>query len=244
MTIDGCSVSVIVEFTGLPGSGKSFLAAALVDALSATGGPAELASAAVGPEIPRLQRLARKATLAARAAVSAPRSTAAATVAIARSGQPLQQTGRRVQNWLVTNQLQRQARRRPGVHVFDQGLVQELHSLAYQGTWRGALPTAGPGPGRLGPDLLVAVRVPAEVCAARLERRVDANSRLDRMTPPDRCAWLAARHAELLEITEAWLAAHGTLVPTRLLVLVNADDSPSALAELTRQMLAAVRAVG
>ena len=231
--------SVIVEFTGLPGAGKSFLAAALVEALGA-----DALLATVGPGVPTVRRLARKAALVGRAVGRSPVPTVRAVATLARSGQPLPQLVRRTQNSLVVRELLRVARSRPGVHVADQGLVQELHSLAYEGSWRGALDVAGPGPGRAGADLLIAVRVPAAVAVDRLARRADANSRLDRMAPADRPAWLAAQAAQLLEITEAWRSAHGSVVPTQFLVIDNDDDSPAALAELTRQMLAAVRSVG
>ena len=57
-------------------------------------------------------------------------------IAVARSGQSMGDFVHRAQNWLVVRALFRRSRRRSGVHLFDQGVVQELCSIGYRGDWR------------------------------------------------------------------------------------------------------------
>lgn len=235
---------MIVEFSGLPGSGKSFLARHLVAELQRSGTRAADGLDRIGPNVATGTRLLRKARLAARSVLGEPARSVRSVRAIAGSGQPVAQAVRRTQNWLVVRRRMAEARATAGVHVFDQGVVQELHSLAYAGRWRDAVAPADPGTRRVGPDLLVSLRVTPELAARRLAGRTDAGSRLDRMPAAARLPWLAERAVELVTVEDAWLGAHAAAVPTTRLVLEVTDDDPATLAELTRRMLEAVRSAG
>jgi hypothetical protein len=174
--------ALIVEFSGIPGVGKSSVAHAVAAALATTGQSVDEPLLFVAPALARSRRLRRKLRLAAFEAVTHPLSSGTLAIAVARSGQSMGDFVHRVQNWLVVRALFRRSRRRSGVHLFDQGVVQELCSIGYRGDWRAALRSAAPGADDLAPDLIVRVTAPVEAVQQRLAARAGADRGESRST--------------------------------------------------------------
>ncbi len=232
---------MVVEFTGVPGAGKSHLARLLVAALRAEGIPAIDALERVGPGVDAPRRLSRKAAAAGVELALHPIAGAVLLVRAVRSGQSIRQLARRMQNWLVISRLLRRARWCGGVHVFDQGLVQELHSFGYAGSWTGLVASAGGGHRRRAADLLVHVVVAPAVAADRLAARPSANSRLDEMDPQAQLAWLERQGGVLDQVVAHWCAVHTVGASTRL---VAVDNDGADVDRLVRSLSAVVRSGG
>ena len=201
--------ALIVEFSGIPGVGKSSVAHAVAAALATTGQSVDEPLSFVSPALARSRRLLRKLRLAAFEAVTHPLSSGTLAIAVARSGQSMGDFVHRVQNWLVVRALFRRSRRRSGVHLFDQGVVQELCSIGYRGDWRAALRSAAPGADDLAPDLIVRVTAPVEAVQQRLAARAGAQSRLESLSHHEQEAALRRQAIELDEIELAWLERFG-----------------------------------
>ena len=212
------AASVIVELCGPPGSGKSRVAHALVSSLAEVGVAVSEPVACIGPHRPVVPRTLLKLSLVAGELFHAPMGSVRAVCAIA-IGQPtLRDQVARSATWLAVRGLIRRSRRLPGVHVFDQGVVQELGSIAYRGA---SLPTAASGPGRarLGPDVLVRLDVAPAVCAMRLADRPGSESRVERGTV---LACEVARFADRsAREAAAWQERWGVTIPTQVLVVPN-----------------------
>ena len=205
---------VIVELCGIPGSGKSTLARDLVAELDRRGCSADLPLEDVSPRAPKWHRLWRKGWRAGVELAIHPRTSAMAIREVIRSRQP---TGRdkvaRSLNWLVLRASLRRARHTPGIHVFDQGVIQELGSLGYRGEVGAATEIADPGDDLLAPDVVVVVDVDLVVAAERLARRPGQESRLED-AGLDRLGELE-RYEGLIEgLLGSWLENYGGHVPT------------------------------
>lgn len=226
-----------VELCGLPGAGKSFLAQSLAEHLAAHGVRVAQPLAAVAPTRPRGRRLVAKLWIAVRELAFAPLGSVRALAAIHRSGQPLRDVLHRSLNWLVVRGLYRRARRGPGVHVFEQGIVQELCSIGYEGDWRPCLAVAGPGGARLGPDVLISVAAPIETAARRVEVRPGMQSRIERLGPAARRGELGRQADALATIEKAWLERYGGILGTRRIEVRNDGER---LTETLQTLTAAV----
>jgi thymidylate kinase len=217
-----------VELCGPSGAGKSSIASALADDLAARGVQVTQPLAVVAPTRPLGRRVGAKVLIASREVARAPVDSSRALAAIHRSDQSVRDVLHRSLNWLVVRGLYRSARRRPGVHLFDQGVVQELCSIGYQGgDWRACLTASGPGSARLGPDVLVLVSASIETAVTRLDARPGRQSRLERLDPDERRRELAQQNLTLEEIEQAWFARHGRALGTQRIEVSN-DDGPLA----------------
>jgi hypothetical protein len=202
--------------------GKSFIAGSLADHLVARGVRVSRPLAVVAPERPLGLRVGAKLLIASREVASAPGDSIRALAAIRRSDQPRRDLRHRSLNWLVVRGLYRRARRRPGVHVFDQGVVQELCSIGYQGgDWRACLAASGPGAAGLGPDLLVLVGASVETSVDRLAARPGRQSRLERLASDERQGELERQNRLLEDIEQAWFALHGHALGTQRIEVRN-----------------------
>jgi hypothetical protein len=194
------------------------MAHALASSLAEAGVAASEPVARIGPHRPVVPRTVLKLSLVVGEVLHAPMDSLRAVHAIA-SGQPtLRDQVARSASWLAVRGLIRRCRRRPGVHVFDQGVLQELGSIAYRGA---SLPIAASGPGRarLGPDVLVRLDVAPAVCAMRLADRPGRESRVERSTV---LACEVARFADRSACeTAAWRERWGIAIPTQVLVVPN-----------------------
>ena len=213
-----------VELCGLPGAGKSLIASGVAECLGARGIEVTLPLAAVAATQPFGHRVVAKVLIASREVARAPVDSARAVVAIRRSGQARRDLLHRSLNWLVVRGLYRRSRRRPGIHVFDQGIVQEICSIGYDGAdWRGCLSASAPGSAGLGPDVLIVVVTSVDTAFARLDVRPGHESRLERRDAVERRAALE-RHGRLLEQVErAWFELHGRELGTQRIEVGNVD---------------------
>jgi len=171
-------VGTIVEFCGLPGAGKSTVARGLVASLRLQGVPTTEVMAPIGPTAPRAVRIRRKSTVIARGLVSRGGFEIATNVGL-RSGQAsARDRVARPANLLVVRDAVRRARARVGVHVLDQGPIQEWWSAALRADEDRVLRWAAADPAPRA-DLVVRVDAPLDVLIARLRRRDARQSRLE-----------------------------------------------------------------
>lgn len=169
---------MIVEFVGLPGAGKSYLARRLVETLQAQGMDASLPTAAVDETVSAPQRLARKTLLAVREALARPRLTSRAIRDVRAGVRTARKDsiGRSLQ-WLMTSRLLADARRRDGIHIFEEGLLQAMWSVGIRGDVTPMIDSAG----STRPDLVVVVDAPPALVSGRLNARSSRHSRLQRL---------------------------------------------------------------
>ncbi|MEP6625992.1 MAG: AAA family ATPase [Acidimicrobiia bacterium] len=174
----------VVEFCGLPTAGKSTLARAVVAQLRLRGVPTTEVMATLGPDAGRSARLTRKIASIGLAAVE-PGSVAVVTGVGLRSGQrDIRDRVARPANLLVVRHAVRRARRRPGVHILDQGPLQEWWSAALRADDRRVLRQSGADPAEHS-DLMVRVETPIPVLLARLAARGPRQSRLEAVGPEE-----------------------------------------------------------
>lgn len=216
---------MIIEFCGVPGAGKTTIAHALVPALEAAGNETSLPLEAVSARRPRPERVIRKTLLAVGETFSHPINSIRALFAVARSRQPgSMETATRLLNWLVLRSLLRQARRRPGIHVFDQGVIQELCSLGFRGDPWSSFNVSDPGVRLLGPDLIVVVDVDPALADSRLAARPGRQSRVEAINS-DRLESVERQGVLIDSLLIRWQRRFGDRLPTRVSHMPNADGT-------------------
>ncbi|HEU4642187.1 MAG TPA: AAA family ATPase [Gemmatimonadaceae bacterium] len=242
---------LVVEFLGLPASGKSTLSHAVARALRARDVPVREPTYTLDHETAIGARRVRKLALAALAVMRHPARSAHWVRRIARSGQRRSGWASAVAiNWLYLLEVARGGAARPGVCLLDQGLLQALWSIGY-----GARAFRLRSPGlrtrlrALLPRRVMVVLVTAD--RAALERRLDGRdhpaSRLERergavprpgaaddggASPMDRGAALMDEVAEVARR----LAEQRRIV---LLCVESAESSlPATVAAITDAVLA------
>ena len=222
---------MIIELCGVPGSGKSTVAHALVAELRRRGHAASLPLEEVSPRRSRGDRLRRKLRRAAAEIAGHPQASARTVQAVRRSHQPTRRdVAIRSLNWLVLRAAMRRASTTPGFHVFDQGLVQELCSLGFAGDAASVIDIADPGVALLAPDLIVVVESDLGLADLRLAARPGRESRVEAAGAGRRRE--LERQAELVEaMLASWTAQFGDRVATTVRRIVNGDRpiDPAAL---------------
>ncbi len=218
------SVGYVVEFCGLPGAGKSTLARAVVAQLRLRGVPTTEVMASRGPDAPRVARVTRKLG----AVLSGIRESGSARLVIDVALRSSQQDRRdrlaRPANLLVVRHAVTQARRRPGVHVLDQGPLQEWWSAALRADDARVVEMAARDPAPRA-DLVVQVRAPIEVLVDRLEARGARQSRLEGLDPESRAAELQRGETLLAALIDQLVHSLG---PERPAVLTLDGLDPTA----------------
>lgn len=172
--------SILVEFLGLPGAGKSALSRRVAAELERRRLPVDEPSRGLAHDSGRASRSRRKSSRVALELLAHPLSSARAARVIAGSGQP--STGewaRLLFNWLLVTSLARDARARGGLHLIDEGLAQGAWSVALEGRLDSALALLAALPPGTAPDLVVVVDSSPAAVAARLQSRTEHDSRLD-----------------------------------------------------------------
>jgi hypothetical protein len=232
-TDEAAQRSLLVEFCGLPGAGKSHLAAALVDGLRCRGIAAHAGDAWISPDVAAIRRLPGKLLLATRRALVDPAGAARVGLAIARAERRPGDVVSRSLQWFVTQQALDRAAGRGGVHVFQEGVVQALWSIGLRGDADGlfALLEAGATPW-IRPQVLVAVSAPVEVAAARLRDRGSSHSRTQTLPPDERASELRRGQELLGYLVEWWRASSGG---GEIIEVANGDDGPRS--RLTTQLV-------
>ena len=177
-TLIDASVGYVVEFCGLPGAGKSTLARAVVAQLRLRGLPTTDVMATLGPDAARSARVARKfgATVAGLGETSSARVVMG--VALRSAQEDRRDQLARPANLLVVRHAVARARRRPGVHVLDQGPLQEWWSAALRANDNRVLKMAAKDRAPRS-HLVVEVRAPIDLLVDRLEARGERQSRLE-----------------------------------------------------------------
>ena len=217
------SASLAVELCGLPGAGKTTVARGVRDLLAAAEVPCDLADRAVSAAAAPARRLRRRAVSALREATTHPvrTSDAAAAVLASRQSRP-RDTVAVLAQWLAVRDLVAGCHRSPGVHLFEEGVLQRLWTAGLRGAhdvsprlWRNLERARRT-------DLVVVLDLPAAEATARLRGRPSRHSRVQ----------LLDAHAMLDELVhgERLLDAlvAGCPVPV---VRVRADVAPELVVE-------------
>lgn len=123
---------LVVEFVGLPGSGKSTVSHAAAEVLRLRGHRVHEPTFRTDRLPSPAARRVRKAILASVGLAAGPAGAVSDLAAIRRSAAPAPggwATGGL--NWLYVSRTARRAARRPGIHLLDQGVLQALWSVLY-----------------------------------------------------------------------------------------------------------------
>jgi hypothetical protein len=195
----------VVELFGLPGSGKSSLARELLRMSADTGLPMNLPVACVGPAVPSLPRRARKLRLAAGQMVQRPVPSFITMRTILMFQRPRTEGLGRCMQWAMTQRLLTSAGGSPGVHLFDEGLLQALWSVGLRGDVTPTLRVLERRSGRDAmPDLVVVLHARVDEIEDRLAARRSRHSRLQRHHDPIARRRELARGADLVGSLVAW----------------------------------------
>jgi len=228
-------VGTVVEFCGLPGAGKSTIAGALVASLRLQGIPTTEVMAPIGPAATRAERMRRKTVVIARG-MTQPGGVAVAGNVGFRSRQ---QAGRdrvaRPANLLVVRDAVRRAKDRHGVHVLDQGPVQEWWSAALRADDARVLRWAATDPAPRA-DLVVRVDVPADVLARRLAGRRERQSRLEGVSGEELAAEMGRGERLLDALCDELVHSSGTRRPTLIRVDGYGPGAVEAVGEALRRL--------
>lgn len=230
----------IVEFFGLPGVGKSYVAELTHRILSDLGIPARVVDRPVGVEVPAPVRIGRKLLLVAGQGLSHPVRSIRAVEAIVAAQRDLPSGVSRSVQWLVTQALLARSRRSPGVHLLQEGVLQALWSVGLRGHPDDVIASLGGDLEPVWPDIVVVVEAPIETVRARLGSRDSQHSRTERLTDDERDAELIRGEALVARLLARWEVAAG---PDRLVRVYNGGDgAPDIEAILHRIAALATRA--
>ena len=216
--------ALLIEFCGLPGAGKSYLAGALLAGLRREGIPARAGDASIAPNIAPVRRIPRKLFAAGRVVLSDSAGAARVGLAIARAERDAVDVVSRSVQWFVTQQVLDRAAGGAGVHVFGEGVLQALWSIGLRGDPDALLEVleAGAAPW-IRPQILVVVNAPIDVADARLRARRSSHSRTQALGAGGRTSELR-RGQELLECLVEWWRASSR--EGEIVEVDNGDDEP------------------
>ena len=220
----------VVEFFGLPGAGKSTLARTVVAQLRLRGVPTTEVMARLGPDAGRAARLSRKVAALVAGATEPGSVRLAANVGL-RSGQHDRRDQiARPANLLVVRHSVRRARRRTGIHVLDQGPLQEWWSAALRADHARVLAYAALDPAERA-DLIVRVDAPIDVLVARLDARGTRQSRLEGLDADDRARELERGELLLASLSDQLVHSSGAHAPELLRVDGLDPTAPETIVE-------------
>jgi len=190
--------ALIVEFVGLPGAGKSYLAARVADSLAERGMNVWRYEDCPGPRPLSGQWFkARLTTLVL--AIAQPRCTWRLWQAARRTTRPLHF----MIMWWAFEVMRRRGELRHDVLIFDQAISQLIWSIGYEADASRIEPLAALAPR---PDLLVRVRASLATIERRLGNRDGHESKMERDMPSDPSALDRAETATtaIMHATDDW----------------------------------------
>lgn len=224
---------ILVEFCGLPGAGKSTLAAGLAGALTGHGLLVRDGTASINPGVRSARRVPRKLRFTVTQGLTHPLVSLRIGAPIARAGRagrergPVDLAARFVQ-WTVTQRLFTVAQASRGIHVFEEGVVQALWSIGLRGDVSPVLTELTRRPGAwIKPDLVVVVDVPLKAAADRLRRRVSRHSRIQLLPGDEQMQELRHGESLLAELVEWFRDAPGSA--GRVVRVSGAEDSTGTI---------------
>lgn len=239
--------AVVIELCGLPGAGKTTLAADVVGRLRKNSERAVVADASVSAAVPYLDRSLRKLGLLAAQVAVGPAEALRATQLLG-AGQPSRRERLAVPvQWCVTSGILSAARRRPGISVLEEGLVQALWSAQL----RARSPCAADVRPMLvhrtpstRPDLVVHVDVPVEVALSRLRVRQSRHSRVQWLSEAEQIDALCHGDWLLRRLLASWAElGMGPILTLRpQFASVDGADAAASLTEHLRRMKGARQA--
>lgn len=232
-------MSLVVEFCGLPGAGKSYLVREVL--ASTAGGDIDirLPTEAIGPDVPGVRRIGRKLRLVTGETLRQPVLSVNTMRGIVGSGQGgVSPISSRWVQWMATQRLMAVARSTPGVHLFDEGVTQALWSLGLRGDPSTTLAALRRTVGRWEhPDHIVVLDLPIELIDRRLSERASRHSRLQDVTDAETRRAELAKGKELLERLVDWWVE---VLPSDVSVAWMGEDACSARSRGGSGLLAAV----
>jgi len=182
---------LVVEFCGLPGSGKSSVAAHTCRALRSAGVDAYVADLPVSAAAPRPARVLRRGSLALRQAAGGPGGASRAARVMAATRPTTRDGVALLAQLLAVQGLISQAQRGDRVALLEEGLVQTLWSVGLRSSvdrldrlvdWLAMTTRA---------DVVVLVDAPTGTVLDRLAARPSRHSRTQRLAPDRRLPELA-----------------------------------------------------
>jgi hypothetical protein len=220
------AASLVVEFAGLPGSGKTTVAAATRATLLAAGVPTRVSDASISAAAPARSRIRRRLALAAAEVCRHPLRGAGVALAVRRlAPDSSRDAAAGAVQWFAVHRLMARACRTPGVHLLEEGAVQTGWTLALRSRGRPdeLLRLLGRSRSQLAERrLLVVVEAPLDLVATRLATRSSRHSRTQLLAEPQRSAELVAGRELLRTILAASDGGH-------LLVVNDGRESPDEL---------------
>jgi thymidylate kinase len=193
----------VVELCGLPGAGKSTLAAALAEVLTTAGIEVTVLDLPISARAPATLRAARRLRHAATTTVRRPVDSVRAAQWFGALGQPPSDSASAYVQWLALQRIVHAARRDAGVQLLEEGTVQTLWTALLRAPRRPSTLTAWDRvPPSARSDLVLHVDVPVPTAAARLAGRDSRHSRTQQLGPDARAAELAHGHELLLRLLE------------------------------------------
>jgi thymidylate kinase len=177
--------ALIVEFVGLPGSGKSTVSHSVAEILRGAGQPVSERSFEIAHRLSASLRRLAKLRLACRTLRLHPRWALSLAIQIARTGQPSwREAAARIFELLYVCGLVAEQSRQAGIHLLDQGFFVALWSIclsASSSVSLGRLVEIGTKCcGRSPADLVIVLEVEPATAVERLLRRPGTTSRLEK----------------------------------------------------------------
>jgi hypothetical protein len=173
---------MLIEFFGLPGSGKSTFSRLVADLLLKRGLAVEEITYDLDHRRPRVERLLVKLSHLLRYAAAHPRyalSDLARVVATRQAS--LRDLGKSIFNWMFIASLASRKRSSHSITLLDQGVAQALWSIGFAARQQNSLDLllAEPKRAAFRPDLIICVRSNLQTIGDRLAARERRVSRLD-----------------------------------------------------------------
>jgi len=195
---------VVVELCGLPGAGKTSLVRTIGN--DPTAPRVTRPTGRVAPEVAPARRVPRKLRLALEGSVRRPGSELSMAHHILGSHQPgpAGAASRWIQ-WSTTQALIDRARSRSGVHLFDEGVLQALWSIALHGDAAAILRALRGSTGLwASPDLVLVLDPPVDELVQRLRLRRSRHSRVQRLSDDVELRAELVRGRAMLDELLAW----------------------------------------